>query len=453
MALNGQLGYGFTRQAFDEGMRRGPDVIGVDGGSVDGGPYYLGAGKPMVSRLAVHRDLSMALPEAVRRGIPFIIGSAGTGGARPHVEWTLEIVRSIAREHDLSFRLAVIWADVGRHVVQRALADGRVEVMHPSVPLLTSEAIDGATHLVGQMGTEPFLRALELGADVVVAGRACDTAIFASPAIRAGYDPALAFHMAKIAECGTHCAVPGIGADCLWVELSDEAFTVEPLSPDKYCTPTSTAAHTLYEQANPYLMHEPEGSLDVSGSSFEAIDERKVRISGSRFEPADHYTVKIEGASRAGFRTMTLAGARDPIFIAQLPEIEHKVVSLVRSNLAGRVPDDAWSVRFRRYGLDGVMASREPLLDAVPHEIGLVIEVLAKTQEVANTACALVRSTMLHTGYAGRKTTAGNLALPYSPADIELGPVFEFSMYHLLRGVTSEGLFPVEIHDIRGVRG
>jgi hypothetical protein len=39
---------------------------------------------------------------------------------------------------------------------------------------------------------------------------------------------------------------------------------------------------------------------------------------------------------------------------------------------------------------------------------------------------------MLHYGYPGRIATAGNLAFPFSPSDFHAGPVYEFSVYHLL---------------------
>jgi hypothetical protein len=61
-----------------------------------------------------------------------------------------------------------------------------------------------------------------------------------------------------------------------------------------------------------------------------------------------------------------------------------------------------------------------------------MFEVVAKTQELANSICATVRSTFLHYGYEGRKSTAGNLAFPFAPSDIEFGPVYEFSVYHLM---------------------
>ena len=46
----GTLGYGFGAEAFERGHGPGPDVIAVDAGSTDPGHYYLGAGKPLVSR-------------------------------------------------------------------------------------------------------------------------------------------------------------------------------------------------------------------------------------------------------------------------------------------------------------------------------------------------------------------------------------------------------------------
>ena len=38
---------------------------------------------------------------------------------------------------------------------------------------------------------------------------------------------------------------------------------------------------------------------------------------------------------------------------------------------------------------------------------------------------------MLRYGYPGRRSTAGNLAFPYSPSDFHAGEVYMFSIYHL----------------------
>jgi hypothetical protein len=69
------------------------------------------------------------------------------------------------------------------------------------------------------------------------------------------------------------------------------------------------------------------------------------------------------------------------------------------------------------------MGSLEPGAEPA-HELGIVIEAVAGTQELANTICAFARSTMLPHGYPGRISTAGNLAFPYSPSDFKAGEVY-----------------------------
>ena len=44
LSASGQLGYGIPEDALRRGMARAPHVIGCDMGSIDPGPYYLGAG-------------------------------------------------------------------------------------------------------------------------------------------------------------------------------------------------------------------------------------------------------------------------------------------------------------------------------------------------------------------------------------------------------------------------
>ena len=92
------LGYGFPAASFERGLACNPDLIAVDAGSADPGPFYLGAGKSFTDRAAVRRDLSLLLSAAVGRGIPLVIGSAGGAGAEPHLQWTVDIVRELARE-------------------------------------------------------------------------------------------------------------------------------------------------------------------------------------------------------------------------------------------------------------------------------------------------------------------------------------------------------------------
>ena len=78
------------------------------------------------------------------------------------------------------------------------------------------------------------------------------------------------------------------------------------------------------------------------------------------------------------------------------------------------------------------------------NELMIIIEAVAPTQEQADTICGFARSTMLHFGYEGRIATAGNLAFPFSPSDSQMGEVYEFNVYHLMKVDNPTDLFPIE---------
>lgn len=441
------LGYGFPEASFEAGLARDPHVIAVDAGSTDPGPWYLGAGVSFTDREAVKRDLGLILRAGHARGIPVVVGSAGGAGARPHLDWTLAIVDELVAEHGLRFRLARIDADQPPAPLRAALAQGRLRALPPGPPA-TEYDVSSSTHVVAQMGTEPFVEALRAGATLVVAGRAYDPAVFAALPLLQGYPAGLALHLGKILECAAIAAHPGSGADCMLGTLRDDHFDLEALSPARRCTLQSVAAHTLYEKSDPVHLPGPGGALDLSDTTFTELPGGIVRVAGSRFVPAPP-TVKLEGARPAGFRTVSVAGARDPAFIVAIDHILADVRTRVDELLRARTGTAAdWQLQVLRYGRDGVMGDLEPLPPAAPHELGLVIETTAPTQALADTACALVRSTLLHWGFPGRVSTAGNLAFPFSPSDFQGGAVYRFSLYHLLDVDDLLSPFPIRYREL-----
>ena len=425
----GLLGYGFPLASFQKGVAKQPDVIAVDAGSTDAGPQKLGAGVVSVSRLATKKDLLPILTSGRELGIPVIIGSAGGAGAREHVEWTLEIIEEIASERGLAFDTAIIRADIDRDTLHRKLDEDQTSPLGP-VPELTHDSIDDASRIVGQMGCEPIIDALRHGAQLIVAGRAYDPALFAALPIEDGFDPALAFHLGKILECGALCAEPGTPKDSIIGTLADDHFIVETLDDARKCYTTSVAAHTLYEKSHPYILQGPGIELDLSGCVFEQYTDNSVKVSGSRSRVPEQYTIKLEGASRVAFRTIVIAGVRDPILIQNIDEITQGVIEQMHDYYR-EIPRSEYEILFRIYGKNAVMGRLEPCGEP-GHEIGILMEVVAATQDLANTICATARSTLLHYPYAGRKSTAGNLAFPYSPSDIQCGPVYKFTVYHLV---------------------
>lgn len=61
LSLCGMLGYGYAPESLENAFAGKLDFIGVDAGSTDPGPYYLGSGNGFVKPLQVKRDLSLIL--------------------------------------------------------------------------------------------------------------------------------------------------------------------------------------------------------------------------------------------------------------------------------------------------------------------------------------------------------------------------------------------------------
>ena len=454
------LGYGFPEASFIEGMKRKPHAIAVDAGSTDPGPYYLGAGKSFTDRAGVKRDMEYMIKAGIEHNIPVIIGSAGGSGADSHLAWNVEIVQEIAREQGLDFKLGVMNAQIDKQDVLKHHNDGSLKKMHSS-PLPTKAQITGSSNIVAQMGTEPFIKALDMGAQVIVAGRAYDPAVFACVAIRNGFDTGLAMHMGKILECATIAAVPGSGSDCMLGTLGQDSFVVEPLSSARKCTTLSVAAHTLYEKSDPTKLPGPGGTLDLSQCVFEQASENSVRVSNTKFipDPDNGYHIKLEGATLKGYRTVSIASAADPIFTHNIEDIAAAVKERVKSNFADLNNAD-YFLDFKIYGKNGVSLFHDQNTNAgqqknsqglqAPAEIAIVIEAVASSQETANTICSFARSSLLHFGYDGRKSTAGNLAFPFSPSDFEAGEVYEFSVYCLMPSPDPCQYFPVTVAQVNG---
>ena len=444
LAPCGMLGYGIPERSLAAGMQRHPDVLGVDAGSTDPGPYYLGAGKPFTNPRAYRRDLTMVLQAATTQHIPVLLGSAGGGGGTPHLEYTVDMFRDICREQGYHFRVATIAAEIPPDTLKAKLQAGKILDFETGTSL-TAADIDASVRVVGQMGYEPFMRALELGADVVLAGRAYDPAPLGALAMLRGYDPALVIHLGKILECGGAAAYPRHGSEALLGVLGDDYFLVEPPNPDRICTVASVAAHTLYEKADPYNLPLPGGMLDLHNAVFEQYDERTVKVSGSRFVRAPQYTVKLEGVRRVGFRTITIAGTRDPQLIAHVDDY----TANVRARVAEVYPPDlGYQLLFHVYGKNGVMGPLEPQRRITSHELCLVIEAIADTADLSAAVLALARSAALHSTYPGRRAIAGNLAFPFSPSDIPVGEVFEFNVYHLCVVDDPCELFPITTFEV-----
>ena len=270
LSPTGVCGSGFIESSFEKALTQKPDFIGCDAGSTDPGPSYLGSGRTAFPKDAVHRDLRLMLLGARRLGIPLLIGSAGTAGADVQLDGFCEQVKDIAAAEGLKFKLALIHSEQEKPYLRRKLREGRIKPLHPA-PELNEATIDRSEHIVGMMGAEPFMRALEAGADVIVAGRASDTAIFAALPVMRGFPEGIAWHAAKILECGAAAVVNRKTPDCMFAWVREDHFVVEAPDAGLRCTPQSIASHSLYENADPFKLIECSGTLDLTNSRYEAV--------------------------------------------------------------------------------------------------------------------------------------------------------------------------------------
>lgn len=435
----GTLGYGFGAEALARGMAMQPDVIAVDAGSTDPGPHYLGSGEPLVSRFNIKKELTELIAASRAANIPLIVGSSGGAGSRAHVDWTAGIVREIVHDEGRHLRLATIYADIPLDRAKRAVRSGEIDAFEAGTEL-TEADLDDTSTLVAQMGHEPICEALDAGANVVIAGRACDDSAIASFPIWRGADPALSIHMGKILECGAFSAEP-FAMDVMLGTVHDDHFVLEPGSLERRASIKSVSAHSLYERENPFQQGGPGHTLDLSSCAFTTDGDRRVRVHGARMSATPEYWVKLEGARRMGFRTVCVAGIRCPTMMPQLDGLLERARDQAIAYFAR--PD--LRVTYHAYGRDGVMGDRELRTDGLPHELGLVIDVLAADQELAHAACHMISGTLLHAHYPGQFNTSGNLAFLYSPSELDAGAAYEFSVYHLMKVRSATELFPVQM--------
>ncbi|UVI36627.1 acyclic terpene utilization AtuA family protein [Brevibacterium spongiae] len=450
LAPTGTLGYGFSAEDFRRTVRDfAPDLVAVDAGSTDPGPYYLGAGKSFTSRATIKYEIGLLVDECLPRKIPVVIGNCGGAGGRPHLQWVNEIVMELAAERNWKLRLGVIDSEIDdRDRLKQIVSAGQSEQFESGAEL-THDAIDDATRIVAQLGPEPVAEVFAEEPDVVLVGRICDDAIFSALPILKGFDRGLASYAGKVLECGALACEP-VEMDVLTAVIGREYVIFEPGAQHRRSTVKSVTGHSLYERENPFEQAGPGGIVDLTEVTITQETERSVRVQGVKFIPQP-YTLKLEGACEVGYRSACIAGIADPILIEALPS----VLETVRSRTEKRLESaglSARSISFKRYGVDAVPLNQraDTFPASAPSEVGVVIETIADTAEDSLAICHEVAGSLLHVDYPGQLNTAGNVAFPFSPAEFPVGQCFEFSIYHLIHVDDPNEFSTITVKEIGG---
>ena len=348
------------------------------------------------------------------------------------VDHIYDMTIDLAAELGHNLTIARIYAERKNEDICTAYRDGQIQPL-AAAPPLDAEKIGRFSHIVSLAGVEPLQEALQAGADIILAGRTTDTAVIAALPLMRGMHPGASWHGAKIAECGAFCSShPATGV--ILLEVDKDGFTVEPMAAGAVCTPHSVSAHMLYENADPFILHEPGGYLDVREADYTALDERRVRVEGSHWVKTDPYTVKLEAASLAGYQTSMLAVIRDAHYIRNARIWADKLVQICTDKTRealGLHPKD-YDLQIRLIGVDAALGKWEQTITtdrAV--EIGVLVLITADSQALATEISRLVNPYLLHLPLTDNEDMP-TFAFPYSPAHSERGAIYEFGLNHRL---------------------
>ncbi|MEO6626236.1 MAG: hypothetical protein ABIN37_15605, partial [Burkholderiaceae bacterium] len=136
-------------------------------------------------------------------------------------------------------------------------------------------------------------------------------------------------------------------------------------------------------------------------------------------------------------------GVADPTLLQLLPEVLRAVEARVHTLLPG-----AWRLHSHIYGQGAVRPL--PAAQHSRHEAGLVLEFIAPDAALARTAAGVFKQNLLHHGFPGRVSTAGNLAFAFTPSEIDAGVAYRFVLYHVMQAPVLEDIFGIASVEIGG---
>jgi len=427
---SGVLGLGFDIEALRRGIKHKPDIISIDGGSTDSGPASLGSGTSKYSRAAIKSEWKTLMQARKEANVPLIIGTCGTCGTNSMVDWMEEITIELAEELGQSLKIAKLYCEQNIDFLKSKFKINKIFPLEPA-PSLNVHLLDNLSHVVALAGAEQVIAAINTDADIILAGRTTDTAIISALPLMNGVDPGSAWHGAKIAECGALCSSnPTSGV--VIVEFDKTGFNVEAMSASAICSPESVSAHMLYENADPYILYEPGGYMDVTNACYKSINSRKVRVEGGLWVSSKKYTVKLEGARVSGYQTSLLVLLRDNNYVKNAIKWTEKLSIFLNKEIKQRMNLDSheYSLNFRHIGLNAVLGDLEKNIGN-PNEVGVLYIITSKTPNVCTEIAKLINPFLLHFPLTVDEELP-TFAFPYSPVHSDRGCVYEFALHHVL---------------------
>jgi len=427
---NGHLGFAPTKEeSFWIGAETKPDYYCCDSGSDDIGPGPLGSDTSVSPYEWQKHDLELMLIASRKQKAPMMIGSSGDTGTNSRVDMYVEMIRDLTKKHHLApFKLVYFYSELDKAYLQKKMDQGITIEGLGGRKNLTLEELERTERIVAMAGVHPFIKALEMGADVIIGGRSSDAAIFAAAAIYEGFPESHSYYLGKVLECASFCAEPYMAKESVIGTITQEDVRVTAMHPHQRCTIASVAGHAMYERSNPFYEYFAGGTLDMTNCKYEQYDEKTTRITGQIFVPTQgKIKVKLEGAGKVGEQYIGIVGIRDPYSIQNID----KVIDWARSQVEERFSGKEYQLFYNIYGKNGVMGDLEPVKEIKSHELCIIVEGIAPTKEMAEEVTLIGSRQIFYARLPEVKGTAGTAAFVIDGV-LPAPPAYRWTMNHVI---------------------
>jgi hypothetical protein len=261
--------------------------------------------------------LSRHLEEIARRGIKVVTNAGGLDAPG-----LADAVRALCAERAVDLTVAAV---VGDDLTETVLGDSGLDLVN----IDTGQSLKLAEHRVltanAYLGAWPIVRALELGADIVICPRMTDASLLVGPAAwQFGWTPADLDQLAgavvagHVIECGAQATGGNFSFFTEHPDLGLPGMPIAELRPDGSAivtknpasggvvTKDTVTAQLFYEIGGHHYLN-PDVVVDLTSVHLEDLSGDRVRIHGTR-GLAPTSTVKLSLTFEGGYRNSMTIG-------------------------------------------------------------------------------------------------------------------------------------------------